>query len=171
VLTLSAPPAALLLDRDGTLNVDTGWVHRPEDFQWIDGACEAIRWANDRGLLVLVVTNQAGIARGYYSEADFHILMRWVDQELAAHGARIDATYYCPHHPTEGQGDYRRLCDCRKPAPGLIRRALSQWRLDPQNCVMIGDSEHDIAAAAASGVRGVRFLGGNLLDCVRSAVS
>jgi D-glycero-D-manno-heptose 1,7-bisphosphate phosphatase len=118
-----------------------------------------------------VVTNQAGIARGYYSEADFHMLMRWVDQELAAHGAAIDATYYCPHHPTEGKGDYRRLCDCRKPAPGLIRRALREWRLDPHDCVMIGDSEHDIAAAAASGVRGIRFCGENLLDCVKGVLS
>ena len=171
MLTSPTRRAALLLDRDGTLNVDTGWVHRPEDFRWVAGARESIRWANDRGFLVFVVTNQAGIARGYYSEADFHMLMRWVDQELAAHGAAIDATYYCPHHPTEGKGDYRRLCDCRKPAPGLIRRALREWRLDPHDCVMIGDSEYDIAAAAASGVRGVRFCGGSLLDCVRGVLS
>jgi len=160
---------ALLLDRDGTLNVDRGWVHRPEEFAWIAGAREAIRWANDRGILVLVITNQAGIARGLYTEADFRAFAAWIDWELAATGAHVDATYHCPHHPTEGQGEYRRACQCRKPAPGLIERAQAEWGFDPARSVMIGDAAHDQEAAAAAGIRGVRFEGGSLLECVEAA--
>lgn len=159
----------MLLDRDGTVNVDRGWVHRPEDFSWIDGAREAIRWANDRDILVCVITNQAGIARGYYTEEEFRTLTAWIERELAAYGAHIDATYYCPHHPTEGVGKYRRECHCRKPAPGLIERALAEWGFDPARSVMIGDAENDMRAAAAAGIRAVRFSGGSLLDCVTGA--
>ena len=160
---------ALLLDRDGTLNVDRGWVHRPADFCWIEGAREATRWANDRGILVFVITNQAGIARGYYSEEEFRGFTAWIDAQLAACGARVDATYYCPHHPTEGTGEYRRECNCRKPATGLIDRALDEWGFDPARSVMIGDAEHDMKAAAAAGIRAVHFTGGSLLECVERA--
>lgn len=160
---------ALLLDRDGTMNLDRGWVHRPEDFHWLDGAREAIRWANDRGILVLVLTNQAGIARGYYTEEEFRAFTAWIDRELAAAGAHVDATYHCPHHPTAGQGEYRRECRCRKPAPGLIERALANWGFDPARSVMVGNAEHDVEAAAAAGIRAVRFAGGSLLDCVERA--
>src|SRR5262245_22210942 len=160
---------ALLLDRDGTLNVDLGWVHRPEAFCWTEGAREAIRWANDRGVLVFVITNQGGIARGYYTEADFHAFTAWIDGQLAVCGAHIDRTYYCPHHPTEGRGEYRRACNCRKPAPGLIERAHDEWRFDRGRSLLVGDSAHDVEAATAADIRGVRFEGGSLLDCVRRA--
>jgi D-glycero-D-manno-heptose 1,7-bisphosphate phosphatase len=160
---------ALLLDRDGTLNLDRGWVHKPEDFCWIEGAREAIKWANDRGILVFVITNQAGIARGYYSEEEFRTFTAWIDGELAAAGAHVDATYHCPHHPTAGMGECRRECRCRKPAPGLIERALAEWGFDPARSVMVGDEEHDMEAAATAGIRGVRFTGGSLLDCVKRA--
>jgi D-glycero-D-manno-heptose 1,7-bisphosphate phosphatase len=153
------------------LNVDRGWVHRPIEFRWIEGACEAIKWANTRGILVFVVTNQAGIARGFYTEAEFHAFTAWIDRQLAAGGAHIDATYYCPHHPTEGVGKYRRECQCRKPAPGLIERARAEWSFDPDRSVVIGDSEHDMQAAAAAGIRGVRFTGGSLLGYVERAFS
>jgi len=115
---------------------------------------------------VLVITNQAGIARGYYTEEEFHAFTAWIDEELARCGARIDRTYYCPHHPTEGRGKYRRECNCRKPAPGLIERALAEWRFDPVRSVVIGDAEHDMEAAAAAGIRAMRFTGGSLLECV-----
>jgi D,D-heptose 1,7-bisphosphate phosphatase len=160
---------ALLLDRDGTLNVNRGWVHRPQEFTWIEGAREAIRWANDRGLLVLVITNQAGIARGLYTEADFRAFTAWIDGELAVTGTHVDATYHCPHHPTEGQGEYRRRCRCRKPSPGLLERALADWGFDPARSVLVGDAMHDLDAAAAAGIRGVRFSGGSLLECVQHA--
>ena len=161
--------AALLLDRDGTLNIDRGWVHRPEDFVWIEGAREAIKWANNLGILVLVITNQSGIGRGYYTEEEFRAFTAWIDSELAKVGGHIDATYHCPHHPTEGKGVYRQECRCRKPAPGLIARALADWQVDPARAVMIGDREADIEAAAAAGIRGLRFAGGDLLRCVQQA--
>ena len=166
---LTHPPPALLLDRDGTLNLDKGWVHRPEDFVWIEGAREAVKWANERGILVLVLTNQSGIARGYYSEQQFLDFTAWIERELAAFGAHLDATYYCPHHPTEGRGAYRRECSCRKPAPGLIHRAREEWRFRWTESLMIGDSDTDIQAAVAAGVTPVRFRGGNLRDCVEDA--
>jgi D-glycero-D-manno-heptose 1,7-bisphosphate phosphatase len=117
-----------------------------------------------------VITNQAGIARGLYTEEDFHALTAWIDDDLAVLGAHIDATYYCPHHPTEGKSEYRRQCGCRKPAPGLILRALDEWRFDPGRSLMIGDTAHDMMAASAAGVRAVRFTGGNLFECVRQAL-
>jgi D-glycero-D-manno-heptose 1,7-bisphosphate phosphatase len=135
------------------------------------GARAAIRGANDRGILVLVVTNQAGIARGLYTEAEFHAFTAWIDAELATARAHVDATYYCPHHPTEGRGDNRRACRCRKPGPGLIERALAEWGFDPTRSVLVGDAVQDLEAAAAAGIRGVQFEGGSLLACVQQALA
>src|SRR5262249_20783374 len=118
---------------------------------------------------VFVITNQAGIARGYYTEEQFHAFTAWIERQLAAYGAHIDATYYCPHHPTEGTGAYRRHCRCRKPGPGLIEWALMDWKFDLHRSVMIGNAEHDVQAAAAAGIRAVRFTGGSLLACVEQA--
>lgn len=154
--------AAAFLDRDGVLNRDTGYVYRTEDFEWLPGAREAIKNLNDAGFLVIVVTNQAGIARGLYSEEDMERLHRWINAELERDGAHIDAFYYCPHHPTEGRGDYRRVCDCRKPAPGLLLRAMREWPIEPATSFFIGDKEIDMQAAAAAGVRGIRTSGNEL---------
>ena len=148
---------ALLLDRDGVLNIDHGYVHRPDQFEWVSGAVAAIKKANDAGVLVIVVTNQAGIARGYYDDAQFDALMRWVNGQLGASGAHLDAWYYCPHHPTQGSTELTRECDCRKPAPGLILRALREWEFDPAAAVLIGDKPGDSTAAAAAGLRGRLF--------------
>ena len=148
---------ALLLDRDGVLNVDHGYVHRSEQFEWVSGAIAAIKQANDVGALVIVVTNQAGIARGYYDASQFQSLMQWVNAQLAEHGAHLDAWYYCPHHPTQGDGELTRDCDCRKPAPGLMLRALREWGFDPKAAVMIGDKPGDVTAAEAAGLRGRLF--------------
>jgi D-glycero-D-manno-heptose 1,7-bisphosphate phosphatase len=126
-----------------------------------------VRWANDRGILVLVITSQAGIARGYYTEDEFRSFTAWIDSELAAFGAHIDATYYCPHHPTEGIGAYRSMCRCRKPSPGLVERAIAEWGIDRARAVMIGDSATDVQAALAAGICGRRFTGGNLLSFVK----
>lgn len=161
---------AMFLDRDGVLNVDKGYIHRPEDFIWVEGAPEAVKWLNDRGYLVIVVTNQAGIARGYYTEEEFLRLMDWVNGELRRRGAHIDAVYHCPHHPTEGFGAYRRECRCRKPAPGLLERALAEWEIDTAHSFMIGDKESDLLAAWAAGIRGALFSGGSLFEFVRGLV-
>jgi D-glycero-D-manno-heptose 1,7-bisphosphate phosphatase len=162
-----ARPAAAFLDRDGVINRDLGYVHRPDQFEWMPGAPDAIRLLNERGFRVIVVTNQSGIGRGLYDEAEFRAFMDWIGTKLAEHGARFDAVYYCPHHPTEARAPYRQTCDCRKPAPGLIRRAIAEHGLDPGQSFLIGDKSSDIEAAKAAGVTGHLFDGRDLLDLVR----
>ncbi|GAW94070.1 D-glycero-beta-D-manno-heptose 1,7-bisphosphate 7-phosphatase [Calderihabitans maritimus] len=158
---------AVFFDRDGVLNVDKGYVHRPEQITWVEGAPEAVKEMNDRGWLVFVVTNQSGVARGYYSEEDVGRLHRWMNEELKRRGAHIDAFYYCPHHPEVGRGIYRRQCLCRKPAPGLLQRALAEWPVDGERSLLIGDTPADVAAARAAGIRGLLFPGGNLREFMR----
>lgn len=156
-------PAAFL-DRDGVLNVDKGYVHRPEDFIWIEGAKEAVKYLNDCGYLVIVVTNQAGVARGYYKEEVVNNLHVWMNEELAKIGAHIDAFYYCPHHPKAGNNHYTMKCDCRKPAPGMLLRAIQDWHIDRVNSFMLGDKEKDLITATAAGIEGYIFKAGNLCE-------
>lgn len=161
---------AVFLDRDGVLNVERNHVCRPTEFEWITGAPAAVKWLNDQGYLAVVVTNQAGIGRGLYTEDEFLEFTRWINEQLGRVGAHIDATYYCPHHPTEAVGPYRLTCECRKPAAGLLRRALVEWRVDAARSLMIGDSTSDLLAAEAAGLRGFLFPGGNLLAFVTEVV-
>jgi D,D-heptose 1,7-bisphosphate phosphatase len=146
---------AIFFDRDGVLNEDPGYLYRPEDHRWRAGAREAVRFANDKGWFTFVITNQAGVARGYYDEAAVRHLHDWINLELAQTGAHIDAFYYCPHHPEAGQPPYRRACDCRKPAPGMIMNALGDWRVLRDKSVLIGDYPSDTEAARAAGIKGV----------------
>ncbi|HUK60469.1 MAG TPA: D-glycero-beta-D-manno-heptose 1,7-bisphosphate 7-phosphatase [Stellaceae bacterium] len=157
---------AVFLDRDGVINHDTGYVHRKEDFAWCDGAREGIRRLNDRGYFVFVVSNQAGIARGFYGPADVERLHRWINRELGRIGAHIDQFYYCPHHPTEGRGEYRQVCQCRKPAPGMLLQATREWPVERAGSVMIGDKAIDMEAAAAAGIAGVLVREGDNLDAI-----
>lgn len=143
---------ALFLDRDGVINIDHGYVCRPEDFEFVDGIFEVVAAARQAGYLVVVVTNQAGIGRGYYTEADFHRLMDWVKAEFAARGGGIDAVYFCPYHPDHGVGEYRRDSDCRKPAPGMFLRAADDLDIDMARSIMVGDKASDAEAARAAGV-------------------
>ena len=161
---------AVFFDRDGTLNVDVHYLHDPADFVWIEGAMDAIRWANVHDYLVVVVTNQSGVARGYYDEAAVHRLHDWMNVQLAAYGAHIDAFYYCPHHAEGSVPAYRTVCDCRKPAPGMILRAIAEHNIDPAASVLFGDAASDVAAAEAAGVRGVCYTGGSLCACVQTAL-
>lgn len=158
---------AVFLDRDGVLNLDTNYVHRPEDFVWIDGAREAIKFLNDKGHYVFVITNQAGIARGYYSIDHFNEFCEWIDKELMHYAAHIDATYYCPHHPSEGKGHYNQSCTCRKPEPGMILKAIDEWSVDISNSFFIGDKESDMQASQRAGIKSFLFKGGNLLDFIK----
>lgn len=148
---------ALLLDRDGVLNIDHGYVCDPERFEWTSGAVQAVKAANDAGFLVIVITNQAGIARGYYSVEKFESFMGWINSQLRANGAHLDGWYHCPHHPEEGIGDLKVSCNCRKPMPGLIEQAITDWELDPELCLMIGDKNSDLEAASACGIKGILF--------------
>jgi D-glycero-D-manno-heptose 1,7-bisphosphate phosphatase len=146
---------AVFLDRDGTINLDHGYVFRAADFQFIVGAREAIRKLKDAGYLVIVVTNQAGIARGLYDEADLHELHRHLDRELATYGTAIDAYYYCPHHPEEGREPYLRDCACRKPLPGMLLQAAADFSLKLDSSFLVGDKRSDIQAGVAAGCRSI----------------
>ncbi len=153
---------ALFLDRDGVINEDHGYVGSRERFDWTATSRAAIRAANDAGWHVFVVTNQSGIARGLYAEADAVALLDWMADEVRRDGGTIDDVRYCPHH-TDAQVDaYRRDCDCRKPAPGMLNELIAAWDLDPARCAMVGDQPTDMQAAAAAGVAGYRFAGGDL---------
>lgn len=143
---------ALFLDRDGVINVDHGYVCSPEQTQFIDGIFELCRAATQYGFLNVVITNQAGIARGYYSESDFLAYMEWMRGEFRKHDAQLDAVYYCPHHPMGGSGEYLRDCDCRKPKPGMIFAAQRELGLDLASSILVGDKSSDIEAGEAAGV-------------------
>jgi D,D-heptose 1,7-bisphosphate phosphatase len=160
----------VFLDRDGVINVDTGHAHAPGEFAWMEGMPGAIKLLNDAGWLAIVITNQAGIGRGLYSEAEFEAFTRWIDGELAHAGAHVDATYHCPHHPTEARHPYLRACDCRKPAPGLLLRAIAEWEPDIGRSFMLGDKRSDMEAATAAGIRGVLYQGGDLEAQVRALI-
>lgn len=148
---------AVFLDRDGTLNVDKGYVYRIEDWEWIPGAIDAIASLNKAGFLVIIITNQAGIARGYYDEKDMHELHTRVNERLKEHGATIDGFYYCPHHPEFGEV---RECDCRKPMPGMIDQARKDFDIDLARSWLVGDKAGDIQAGLAAGVKTILVLTG-----------
>lgn len=143
---------ALFLDRDGVINVDHGYVHTPEEFEFVDGIFDLVVCANRGGYLVVVVTNQAGIGRGYYSESDFHALTNWMKARFAELGGTIDAVYFCPDHPEHGIGEYRRASEFRKPAPGMLMWAQSELGIDLERSIFIGDKSTDMAAGCAAGV-------------------
>jgi D,D-heptose 1,7-bisphosphate phosphatase len=159
------------LDRDGVINVDGDYVHTPAEFRYTPGMPDAIRLLNDSGWLVIVITNQAGIGRGLYTETEYAWFESWIDRMLAEEGAHVDAWYHCPHHPTAGLGEYRRECDCRKPAPGMMLRAIDEWGPDVARSFMIGDMPKDLEAAAAAGVRGVAYRGGNVRDLIARLIA
>jgi D,D-heptose 1,7-bisphosphate phosphatase len=155
---------ALFLDRDGVVNVDHGYVGTKERFEWQSGAIKAIRNANNQGWLVFIVTNQAGVARGYYSEADVDNLHNYMQQELRAFGAHIDAFRYCPHHPEALTADYARECSWRKPNAGMIEDILTTWPVDVVNSAMVGDKDSDIRAAQSQCLRAELYDGSVALD-------
>ena len=153
---------AVFLDRDGVLNADHGYLHRPDQVDWIPGAQDSVRRLNDLGYCVVVVTNQAGVGHGYYDEEAVHSLHAWMQDQLAAKGAFIDAFYYCPYHPQARVKKFRRQHIDRKPEPGMILRALSDLHIDRQRSFLIGDKKIDVEAARRAGIRGFLFTGGNL---------
>ncbi|WP_374575241.1 D-glycero-alpha-D-manno-heptose-1,7-bisphosphate 7-phosphatase [Phenylobacterium sp.] len=156
---------ALFLDRDGVINVDRGYVHRWEDFQWIDGAKEAIGAFNRAGWLVFVVTNQSGVGRGYYTEGDMHALHDRMVEDLARSGGRIDAIYFAPQHPEAPLEAYRHPDPPdRKPNPGMLLKAFAEWPVDRERSIMVGDKPADLEAALRAGIRGLLFEGGNLAE-------
>lgn len=142
---------AVFLDRDGTINVERDYLFRVEDFAFIPGVPEAIRALKDAGFLVIVVTNQSGVARGYFGTAEVEQLHAHIQSELAAFGTAIDAFYYCPHHPQDGVGPFRIDCDCRKGRPGMLLQAASDFAIDLAHSYMVGDKDADLEAGRAAG--------------------
>ncbi len=140
---------AVFLDRDGTINIEKEYLYQIEDFEFIPGATEAIRLLNQAGIMVVVVTNQSGVARGYYTEEDVEKLHRHIDRELERCGAHVDTWIYCPHHPA-GRGSYALPCTCRKPLPGMLQIAAARHDIDLENSTMIGDKLADIEAGLAA---------------------
>ncbi len=143
---------ALFLDRDGVVNVDHGYVSTPADFEFLDGIFDLCRTAKQLGYWVFIITNQAGIGRGYYTEEDFQILTEWMKDAFKAAGAEVDAVYYSPYHPEHGVGQYKRDSDCRKPKPGMLVQATKDFEVDLAGSVLVGDKVTDIAAGIAAGV-------------------
>ena len=149
--------AAIFLDRDGTINEDVGYAAHPDEIAIYPYAAEAIRLLNEAGLKVIVITNQSGIARGHLDEAMLGRIHDHLRRELESQGARLDAFYYCPHHPRLGAAPYQQVCRCRKPQPGMLERAARDYHLDLSASYVVGDKASDINLAANAGCRG--FLG------------
>ena len=151
---------AVFIDRDGTLTEEVGYVNHPSRLQLLPRAAEAIRRLNAAGVAAVVVTNQAGIARGYFSESVLHAVHDALRCQLASAGARLDGLYACVHHPSEGEAPYRADCDCRKPRPGLLERAARDLGLDLARSTMVGDKASDLVPARAVGADAVLVLTG-----------
>ncbi|UCF35333.1 MAG: HAD family hydrolase [Acidobacteriota bacterium] len=151
----------ILLDRDGTLVEEVNYLQRIEDIQFIPGAEGAVRRANRFGIPVIVISNQSGVARGMLSEEAVQSINRFIQDSLTRNDARIEAFYYCPHHPEIGDDTYRKDCSCRKPKPGMLLQAAEDFSLDLSQCVMIGDSYRDLEAGHSVGCAGVLVLTGH----------
>lgn len=149
---IAAVSKAAFLDRDGVINVDKGYVYRWEDFEFVAGAIEGLRLLLRQGYRLVIVTNQSGVARGYYSIADVEKLSASVIAHLRQQGVEIAGVYFCPHHPAGVVADFARECECRKPMPGMITRASQELGLDLSSSVLIGDKSSDIEAAHKAGV-------------------
>jgi D-glycero-D-manno-heptose 1,7-bisphosphate phosphatase len=165
-------PAAFL-DRDGVLNVDRGYTHRPDDLEMIPDTAEAVRLLNEAGYYVFVVTNQSGVARGFYPEAAIDQVHKHMQGILKKEGAHIDAFYYCPHHPDGTVKEFAISCRCRKPGPGMLEQAARDWPIDLSRSFLIGDRDHDLIAAAEFNIPGIKFDARteSLVDLVRKELA
>jgi len=151
---------AVFIDRDGTISEEVGYVNHPSRFRIFPYSAEAIKKLNDAGWLAILVTNQAGVARGYFSEEIITEVHKILNNELALQHARLDAIFYCAHHPSVGEPPYRLDCDCRKPKAGLIKRASSDFEIDLPNSWMVGDRYSDIELAHNAELRSAFVLSG-----------
>lgn len=162
---------AVFFDRDGVLNVDKDYLHTIEDFEWIDGAKESIVFLTKNNYTVFVVTNQSGIARGFYTIDDMQKLHEYMAAEIKQAGGNIEKFYFCPHLPGGKIKEFAIECDCRKPKPGLLLQALREYAIDKENSFLIGDKPRDVESAAAAGIKGYLYENGNLLHFVKKILN
>ena len=151
---------AVFIDRDGTISEEVGYINHVSRFRLFPYSAAALKQLHDNGYLAIVVTNQAGVARGYFSEEMVQAIHKQMTKDLESSGARVDAIYYCAHHPTVGEPPYQLDCDCRKPKPGLLLRAARDYDIDLANSWMVGDRYSDIELAANAGVKSALVLSG-----------
>ena len=168
---MSMPNKAVLFDRDGTLNVDVNYLYKREDFRWLPKVPEALAWLKEQGYDLYVITNQSGIARGYFQLQDMLDLHQYMNKELENYGVLIKKFYYCPHLKEGIVREYAVDCDCRKPKPGLVLQCLKENNLLPENCFMVGDKSRDVECAQAAGVKGYLYTGGSMLGFVKEIVA
>ena len=140
------------LDRDGVLNIDYRYVHTWDSFVWVPGAIEALQRLRDMKFKLIVITNQSGIARGFYSENDFHILMEQIKLELQQYNVQILDVFFCPHHKDGNVIEYKTDCNCRKPKPGMILKAIKKYMVSLSESILVGDQETDIIAGKSAGI-------------------
>ena len=159
------PKPALFLDRDGVINIEKNYLYRIEDFEFIEGIFDVCRYFHDRGYKIVIVTNQSGICRGYYTEEDFKRLTEWMEAEFAKEHISIAKTYHCPHHP-----EFTGSCSCRKPEPGMFLKAKEELDLDMENSVMIGDKPSDIEAAKRAGIKRYYLFDGKTLKHLKDII-
>ena len=151
---------AVFIDRDGTISEEVGYINHPSRFRVFPFASSAIKLLNESGWLAIVVTNQAGVARGYFSEEMIQTVHEGLRRDLERDGAKLDGIYYCAHHPSVGEPPYRFDCDCRKPKPGLINRAIEEFEIDPSSSWMVGDRYSDVELARNAGIHSAFVLTG-----------
>lgn len=144
---------AVFLDRDGVINIEKDYVHKIEEFEFIEGVFSACLKYQQAGYKLIVITNQSGIGRGYYDESQFNQLTDWMKAQFASHGVHIDGVYFCPHHPEKALPAYRLKCECRKPEPGMLLQAIAEHDIDPNQSIMFGDKVSDIKAAKKAGIK------------------
>ncbi|MGL4903347.1 MAG: D-glycero-beta-D-manno-heptose 1,7-bisphosphate 7-phosphatase [Cetobacterium sp.] len=160
----------IFLDRDGTINVEKSYLHKWEDFEFEKNVIEGLKELKKMGYEFIVVTNQSGIARGYYSEDDLKALNNEMVKELKKHDIDILECYYCPHHPEKGLDQYKKNCDCRKPNPGMLLEGIKKYNVDIENSFMIGDKKSDLEAGKKAGLKSILILTGygkNIEDDVK----
>ncbi len=161
---------AVFLDRDGVINVDKKYVYKISDFEWIQDSKKAIKYIKDKNYFVFVVTNQSGITRGYYNEADVEILHDYINKELRKIDTQIDEFFYSPYHPEITNVKYENMQHLRKPNTGMLELAQKKWKFDKQNTFMIGDSASDIECATNFGIKGLLFETGSLLEFIKKII-
>lgn len=167
---MSMKDKAVFFDRDGVLNVDVDYLYKISDLRWIEGAREAVAYLTELGYKIFVVTNQSGIARGYYTIAQMQELHDHMKHEIESCGGKIEKIFYCPHHKEGKVAEFTCDCDCRKPKPGMLKQAFAEYDLDKEQCFLIGDGARDVEAAEAAGIKGYLFKGGSLLEFVKNIV-